>query len=52
MKQKLNTEIMENTLAIFEDYKIRRHFDEETDTWYFSSELVIICHQLKSEGRI
>ncbi len=27
---------MENTLAIFEDYKIRRHYDEKTDTWYFS----------------
>ena len=37
MKQKLNkTEISENSLAIFEDYKIRRHFDEKTDTWYFS----------------
>jgi len=23
-------------LAIFEDYKIRRIFDEETETWYFS----------------
>ena len=27
---------MENSLAIFDDYKIRRHFDEEIDTWYFS----------------
>ena len=27
---------MENTLAMFEDYKIRRHYDEKTDTWYFS----------------
>ena len=27
---------MENTLAIFEDYKIRRLHDEKTDTWYFS----------------
>lgn len=27
---------MENTLAIFEDYKIRRIYNEETETWYFS----------------
>ena len=27
---------MKNTLAIFEGYKIRRHFDEKTETWYFS----------------
>ena len=27
---------MKNTLAIYEDYKIRRHYDEKTDTWYFS----------------
>ena len=26
----------ENTLAVFENYKIRRHYDEETETWYFS----------------
>ena len=25
-----------NTLAVFEDYKIRRVFDEKTETWYFS----------------
>lgn len=25
-----------NKLAIFEDYKIRRQYDEETETWYFS----------------
>lgn len=25
-----------NTLAIFEGYKIRRHYDEKTETWYFS----------------
>ncbi|HNT36217.1 MAG TPA: hypothetical protein PKH07_14620 [bacterium] len=24
------------TLAVFENYRIRRHFDEETQTWYFS----------------
>ncbi len=23
-------------LAVFESYKIRRHFDEQTETWYFS----------------
>ena len=27
---------MNNKLAIFEDYKIRRVYDEETETWYFS----------------
>src|SRR3990167_3450737 len=25
-----------NNLAIFEDYKIRRHYDEENEIWYFS----------------
>jgi len=24
------------TLAIFENYKIRRHYDEQNETWYFS----------------
>ena len=28
--------IMTNALAIFEGYRIRRHFDEKTETWYFS----------------
>lgn len=27
---------MKNKLAIFEDYKIRRVYDETTETWYFS----------------
>jgi len=27
---------MANSLAIFEGYKIRRHYDEKTETWYFS----------------
>ena len=26
----------DNSLAVFEDYKIRRHYDEKTETWYFS----------------
>lgn len=26
----------EKTLAIFENFKIRRHYDEATETWYFS----------------
>ena len=26
----------ETDLALFENYKIRRHFDAETETWYFS----------------
>jgi hypothetical protein len=28
--------VMENNLAIFEGYKIRRHFDEKTEIWFFS----------------
>jgi len=27
---------MKNNLAIFEDYEIRRLYDEETESWYFS----------------
>lgn len=27
---------MNDKLAIFEDYKIRRAYDEETEMWYFS----------------
>src|SRR4030042_5964391 len=27
---------MKSNLAIFEDYKIRRLYDEETQTWFFS----------------
>ena len=27
---------MNNKLAMFEDYKIRRVYDEKTETWYFS----------------
>ena len=26
----------EKTLAIFENFKIRRHYDEAKETWYFS----------------
>jgi DNA-damage-inducible protein D len=26
----------DNALAVFENYKIRRHYDEKTETWYFS----------------
>ncbi|MFZ2395894.1 MAG: hypothetical protein WAW09_06355 [Smithella sp.] len=25
-----------NSLTVFENYKIRRHYDEQTETWYFS----------------
>jgi DNA-damage-inducible protein D len=28
--------MMEKTLAVFEGYKIRRHYDETTETWFFS----------------
>jgi hypothetical protein len=27
---------MKSNLAIFEGYKIRRHYDEKTETWFFS----------------
>ncbi len=27
---------MNTTVAIFEDFKIRRHYDEPTETWFFS----------------
>ena len=27
---------MKNTLAVFENYKIRRHYDEKAELWYFS----------------
>ncbi len=26
----------DNTLAVFENHKIRRHYDEKMETWYFS----------------
>jgi hypothetical protein len=28
----------DNSLAVFEDYKIRRIYDEESETWYFSQQ--------------
>ena len=28
--------MIDKSLAVFENYKIRRHYDEETETWYFS----------------
>jgi len=27
---------MSNDLALFEGYQIRRHYDEKTETWWFS----------------
>jgi len=27
---------MEKSLAVFEGYKIRRHYDEDAEKWYFS----------------
>ncbi|MCX7342831.1 MAG: BRO family protein [Proteobacteria bacterium] len=40
---------MSNNLAIFEDYKIRRHFDEKTETWFFSVvDIVQILTQQKN----
>ncbi|MCK5784466.1 MAG: hypothetical protein KAH06_08460, partial [Desulfobacterales bacterium] len=34
----------ESTIAIFEGYKIRRHYDEENEVWYFS--VIDILHVL------
>ena len=28
--------MIENSLAVFENYKIRRHYDAQTETWCFS----------------
>ena len=28
--------MIDKSLAVFENYKIRRHYDEEAETWYFS----------------
>jgi hypothetical protein len=28
--------MQEKSLAVFENYKIRRHYDEQKETWYFS----------------
>ena len=33
---------MKNELAIFEGYQIRRHYDEKTETWWFSV-VDIVC---------
>jgi DNA-damage-inducible protein D len=27
---------MDKSVAIFENFKIRRHYDEKTETWFFS----------------
>jgi len=29
-------EKLQSSLAIFENFKIRRHYDEKTETWFFS----------------
>jgi hypothetical protein len=28
--------MIKNALAVFENYKIRRHYDERAEIWYFS----------------
>jgi DNA-damage-inducible protein D len=28
--------MQEKSLAVFENYKIRRHYEEQTEIWYFS----------------
>jgi hypothetical protein len=37
--------IMNNNLTVFENYKIRRVYDEATETWYFSVVDPNIIHQ-------
>ena len=32
----IRSKLMTNSLAIFEGYKMRRHYDEQTETWHFS----------------
>jgi DNA-damage-inducible protein D len=39
---------MKNNLAIFEDYQIRRLYDEETETWFFS--VIDIVQVLTEQG--
>ena len=34
---------MKNQLAIFENFKIRRHFDEKKEVWYFSVVDIIVA---------
>ncbi|MDO8638670.1 MAG: Bro-N domain-containing protein [Candidatus Daviesbacteria bacterium] len=34
----------QNSLAIFENFKIRRHYDKKTETWYFS--VIDVCGAL------
>jgi len=36
MKKQYKKNINENQLAIFENFKIRRHFNEQGEIWYFS----------------
>ena len=31
--------MIKNSLTVFEDYNIRRIYDEESETWYFSVEI-------------
>ena len=33
--------MMEKSLTVFEGKPIRRHYDEETETWYFSVVYII-----------
>ncbi len=40
-----------NSLAIFETYKIRRVYDEQKETWYFSVVDIILALEVSSEAR-
>lgn len=37
-----------NSLAIFENFKIRRHYDEKTETWFFS--VIDVISALTDQG--
>ena len=36
MMSEFGIQTMKNNLILFENYKVRRLYDEETETWYFS----------------
>ena len=46
--KKQNTE-NKKSIIIFENYKIRRHFDEKKEKWYFS--VVDVCKVLTERGK-
>jgi len=41
----------QNSLAIFENFKIRRHYDEKNETWYFSVVDIIQALEVSFDAR-